>query len=452
MTEQGRNSEGKPQQASKLLEQLRRELKASNASDPTLPLPSAPLPQRKSKRAPAQKKPVVPVSDSVTNSPANSQSPVVVAEESSYYDFDLAEFPWAIFSRSDRPTDGGPIIYADRIYNRDTQEHVERRFETYPSAEYGHATATTYELAYILMQMYIEQGASDDKVVFGSLRNLAKERGLQGSGADLKRIRRDLDILGSMSMISVNAFWNSKLQAYETVRQWRFFGSATYFMPKARFDYQHELPFGYVEVTSMFRRIASTRGFFALGFPRQFFFDLKPLEQRLAVFLARRFRLHSFLKRRVDDLAKTIPINAKQDFHQRKKVREVAEGLIEKGFPLLAGYELNKKSGVWMAEFYRKQKPVPEKPVRAFQAEMSLTQEEESIVTEIIKLTEDPGGGFWWLHCLRTLGKDAIFRAMGNFKELYIVGSKPMRQTKGAVFTGVLKGIAKEMNLSLAKQ
>jgi len=253
-------------------------------------------------------------------------------------------------------------------------------------------------------------------------------------------------------MISLNAFWNAKLQAYETVRQWRFFGAATYFMPNARFQYQEELPFGYVEVSSMFQRIARTRGFFALGFPSEFFFGLKPLEQRLAVFLARRFRLHSFFKRRVDDLAKTIPINAKHDFHQRKKIREVSDGLIEKGFPLLGGYELNKKGGVWMAEFYRKQKPVPERPVRAYQAEMSLTPEEEVLVAQIIKVTDDPGARYWWVHCVRMLGEAVIYRAMGNFRELYVTGKQPIRKTKGAVFNGILQGIAKEMNVSLEKQ
>ena len=371
--------------------------------------------------------------------------------DASYHDFDLAEFPWAIFSRSDRPKDGGPILYSDEILHPETKQSFERRFETL-AGPYGHATGTTYELAYILIQMYLEQGASDDKVVFGSLRNIARERGISPTGPNLKRIRRDLDILGSMSINSYNAFWNADHQAYETIRQWRFFGASTYFMPSPRFINQEELPFGFIEVTPTFQRIAKARGFFALGFPRDFFFALKPLEQRLAVFLARRFRFHSFVIRSVDDVAKTIPITGAYDFNQRKKLKEVADGLLAKNFPLLGGYDIRKKNGTWMVQFNRKQKPVPEAPMKAYQAEMSLSEDEEHMLTEIVQMTDDPGARYWWLHCLRILGDASIWRALGNFKELYVQDKQPIKKTKGAVFTGILQGIAKERNITLQKQ
>jgi len=387
----------------------------------------------------------------VTQKPKPEQDFSKKLEESSYHDFDLAEFPWAIFSRSDRPADGSPITYTDTIQHPETKEPVERLFETFPGP-HGHASGTTYELAYLLIQMYLEQGACDDKVVFGSLRNIAREQRIQPTGPNLKRIRRDLDILGSMSINSFNAFWSAEHQSYETIRSWRFFGASHYFMPSAKFSHQEELPFGYIEVTPTFQRIAKSRGFFALGFPRDFFFGLKPLEQRLAVFLARRFRYQSFVARSMDDVAKTIPITASQDFSQRKKLREVADGLIKKGFPLLGNYKLEKKSGNWMVHFFRKEKPKPEQAIKAYQAEMTLTEQEELLLVDIIKLTEDPGARFWWLNCIRVLGEAAIWRAMGNFKELYIQDKQPIKKNKGAVFTGILQGLADERNLSLRKQ
>ena len=53
-------------------------------------------------------------------------------EQSGYYDFDLAEFPWAIFSRSDRPKSNDPLVYSDTIKHPDTQEQIPRTFKTYP--------------------------------------------------------------------------------------------------------------------------------------------------------------------------------------------------------------------------------------------------------------------------------------------------------------------------------
>ena len=45
------------------------------------------------------------VDDAVATQPQEKPTISRDLEESSYYDFDLAEFPWAIFSRSDRPQD-----------------------------------------------------------------------------------------------------------------------------------------------------------------------------------------------------------------------------------------------------------------------------------------------------------------------------------------------------------
>ena len=372
-------------------------------------------------------------------------------EESSYHDFDLAEFPWAVFSRSDRPKDNGPIVYTDTIQNPETNESVERRFETLPSP-YGHASGSTYELAYLLIQMYLEQGASDNKVVVGSLRNLARELGIQPSGTNLKRIKRDMDILGSMSIKSTNAFWCSKIQAYRTIDNWRFFGASNHFSKKPTFSHQEELPFGYIEVSQTLQEIAKTRGFFALGFPKVYFFNLNPLEQRLAVFLARRFRYQTFVTLNFDAVAKAIPLTATRDADKRTKLKEITEGLLTKKFPLLGGYDLGKKRGKWIVQFFRKQKPMPEKPIRAYQAEMTLTDEEDVLLVEMIKLTDDPEARFWWLHCIRVLGEATIWRAIGNFKELYIQDKQPIRKNKAAAFYGILKGFAEERNLSLKKQ
>lgn len=391
-------------------------------------------------------------SRAIEESSAGRQSDTVrETEDSSYYDFDLAEFPWAAFSRSDRPKNNGPIIYEDTIKHPETGEDISRRFETHPSGQFGHATATTYELAYILIQIYIkEHGCKGDKIHFKSLKHLARERGLSYTGPNLEKIRRDLTILSTMSINSYNAFWDSERKAYANMVGWSFFGHATYFMPTQRFMQQEELPLGFIEVTPVFQKIAATRGLFGLGFPPEFFFSLKPLEQRLAVYLARRFKFQSFVTHQVDKVCAAIPINAAREDNRRKKLREVAQGLIDKQFPLLANFTVEKSKREWKVTFTRKRKPTPEKPIWSAK-DLGIRPEEQYVIDEIVSLIGDDSSRAWFVQCLRAIGDGPMNRAIGNFKELYVQEKQPIKTTPGAVMTGIIQGIAEEMGIQIRK-
>ena len=374
------------------------------------------------------------------------------ADDSSYYDFDLAEFPWALFAKSDRPTDNGPIVYEDTIKNPDTGEEVTRRFETFPCPEFGHATASTYELAYILIQLYIGDDCQGDRITFGSLKNLARMRGLQISGQTLKTIKRDLEILGGMKIKSYNAFWDSEKKAYGNMMGWRFFGPSVYFMPTAKFMLQEELALSYIEVSPIFQKIAATRGLFGLGFAPDFFISLKPLEQRLAVYLARRFKFQRFVRHRVEKVCTAIPITAKRSDNRRAKLKETIEGLITKGYPLLSDYTIEKKGREWFVHFHRKKKPTPDVPFWTPKDFAEMTEHEQSIIDEIVALTDDDGSKLWFLRCLREIGEHPMRRAMGNFKELYIVEKQPIKKSKGAVLTGIVQSIAGEMGVEVLRK
>jgi len=372
----------------------------------------------------------------------------------SYYDFDMAEFPWAVFERSGRPKAGEPIVYEDTIKNPGTGEEIPRRFETYPCPEHGHATHSTFELAYLLIQLYIADDLYTDRVMFGSLSNLARMRGLQVTGPNLKKIRRDLEILAGMKIKSYNAYWDSDLKAYDNNMGWRFFGSPHFLMPTSKFDErQEELNLAYIQVSDEFKKIASTRGLFGLGFSQELFFSLSPMEQRLAVFLSRRFKFQSFVKHRVDRVCAAIPINAKQSGQRRDKLRKITEGLLEKDFPLLSEYTIEKKRGEWTAEFKRKKKPSPQKPFWNPKDFLSMNSEEECLVDDIVKLTGDEGSKKWYLFCLRQLKHPQhIYNAMSIFKETYVHGDQEIKGTKGAVMTGILQRIGDEVGVNLRRQ
>ena len=116
------------------------------------------------------------------------------------------------------------------------------------------------------------------------------------------------------------------------------------------------MPFGFIEVSSVLQQIARTRGFFTLGFSAPFFYELKPLEQRLSIYLAKKFMSQALHQRFVDDLAKALPIDAKRPDNVRAILRNAANGLIQKKVPFLSTFERRKsnREGKWVAVFHRR--------------------------------------------------------------------------------------------------
>ena len=145
--------------------------------------------------------------------------------------------------------------------------------------------------------------------------------------AEYQRLRRDIELLCSCRFHCKNAFWDREHQAYVDMN-WQLFNSVFYFKATPE-GLQSEMPFGFIEVSSVLQQIARTRGFFTLGFPAPFFFKLKPLEQRLSIYLAKKFMSQSLHQRFVDDLSKALPIDAKRPDNIRAILRNAAAGLID---------------------------------------------------------------------------------------------------------------------------
>src|SRR5262249_12592192 len=150
---------------------------------------------------------------------------------------------------------------------------------------------------------------------------------------------RDLDILRGYDIHCKNAFWDYKRQAYVDMK-WRLFNDIFFFKNEPTDD--GGLPFGFIEVSSTLRQIARARGFFGLGFEHRFFHGLRPLEQRLAIYLAKMFASQKLHRRFVDDLCGALPIQAERPDNRRAILKRTAEGLRASGFSLLSGFETEK--------------------------------------------------------------------------------------------------------------
>lgn len=369
----------------------------------------------------------------------------VAHERSSRFDFDLAEFPLFRFHKPGLSKHGRePLEYSDTITGADRSK-VTRLWKVYPGA-FGFGGASTQELLFDLLQLYSEQGARGSQVQFGTLRSLFLRRGHRNpSKRDYERMRRDIDILRGYDFHCTNAFWDHKRQAYVDMK-WRLFESVFFFKPHPTED-DKELPFGFIEVSSVLQEIAKSRGFFALGFSSSWFFGLKPMEQRLALYLSKKFVSQQLHRRFVADLAKALPIEAKTDFDERASLKSAAEGLIKKRLPCLEGFRFEKSTkGSWLAVFERRQAPKQDYHTQQL-AGAALSEELEFLLSRITEAVGSDLDHIWWLHCAKRLGTGGIERGLGMLKEAKSTGSvrKP-----GALLTTFFKEIAEQQGISIS--
>jgi len=360
------------------------------------------------------------------------------------YDFDLAEFPlFSLYKNRQATRNREPLVYTDTIKGQDGVP-IPRTWKVYPGA-FGFGGATTQLLLYDLLQLYCEQGARGSQIEFGTVRSLLMRKGdRHPSKKDYDRVRCDIDILRGYDFHAKNAFYDRKRKAYIDMK-WRLFGSVFFFKPTPD-DIDQELPYGFIEVSPVLQQIAKTRGFFSIGFKNELFYSLKPMEQRLAVYMAKKFVSQKLHRRFVEDLIRALPIETATELDARKALKHAAKGLIEKQVPILAAFRFEKSSnGKWLAVFERKQAPKQDANLYAQAAhEMApgLRDQIERIIETVGSADDRP----WWTQCVKRLGVGAVDRAVGLLKET--------RQTQdvhnpGGLLTWYFQKIAREYGISL---
>lgn len=388
--------------------------------------------------------PAEPVS---TVNPPKLQRPIQnnqTDEAGGRYDFDLAEFPlFSLYKNRQATRNREPLVYTDTIKGQDGRP-IPRTWKVYPGA-FGFGGATTQLLLYDLLQLYCEQGARGSQIEFGTVRSLLMRKGdRHPSKKDYERVRRDIDILRGYDFHATNAFYDRRRKAYIDMK-WRLFGSVFFFKPSPD-DIDQELPFGFIEVSPVLQQIAKTRGFFSIGFKNELFYSLKPMEQRLAVYLAKKFVSQKLHRRFVTDLIRALPIETATEVDARKSLKQAAEGLIEKEVPIIRGFRFEKSlKGKWLAVFERKLAPKQDANLYA-QAARELAPSLRDQIERIIETVGSADDRPWWTQCVNRLGVGAVDRAVGLLKEA--------RQTQdvhnpGGLLTWYFQKIAKEYDISL---
>jgi len=358
------------------------------------------------------------------------------------FDFDLAEFPLFRFAKRTRTENRQPLCYADTI-SGPQGKRISRQWRVFPG-HLGFGGATTQVLLFDLLQLFVEQGGHASQIEFGTLHSLFRRRGERNpSRDDYARMRRDIDILRGYDFQCRNAFWDAQRRAYVDMN-WRLFGSVFYFHGRPGVT-DEELPYGFIEVSPVLRQVARSRGFFSLGFPATLFYRLKPLEQRLAIYLAKKFSSQRTHRRFVDGVATALPIEAGRPQDVRITLQKAAEGLIRRQLPLLRSFRFDRaQGGRWLAVFERGERPVGGHTLRIVSTK--LDERSQYLVDQLVEVTGAAADSSWWTQCVRRLGPGPIERALGQFRE-----SRAMRHVHNppGLMTKILKDIAREVGIGL---
>ena len=363
------------------------------------------------------------------------------SDDSGRYDFDLAEFPlFRYYKQRVATADHAPLTYADTIVGRDGEE-VQREWKCYPGV-FGFGGATTQQVLYELVQLYIQQGCRGSQIQFGTPRALLLRIWPEARNPSLKdytRLRSDLDILRGYDFHCRNAFWDRKRQAYVDMH-WQLFGDVCYFKPRADRFAQEELPFGFIEASRVLQQIARTRGFFCLGFNSALFHSLKPLEQRLALYLSKKFVSQAIHQRYVKDLGRALPIEAARPDNVRTILGQVAQGLLDRRVPTLKSFrfEKSRRTGEWLIVFERDVRPKQTYRM-PHGVGLSLDPEIGLLVNEIVQQIGSRDDVLWWSKCAEVLGADLVYQGLSQLKD---AAQSHRIRSRGAFLTKVFKDLA----------
>ena len=247
----------------------------------------------------------------------------------SKYEMNLAEFPFAVFSKN-RPEKLEVIEYEDTIKGKNGNL-VPRLWRLKPSIEYGFGSTELTSLLFEIFQIWKEQGFKSRRIYIGSIYNLIQRMNLSvTSTKTYDRINADLHALVEMSVEARNAFWDNEKKAYVS-KTFHLFDEVNLYHRNEHTSHQETLPFSNIVASeTLWHSIESNTLVTLKGVGRELFYSLTPTEQKLGLYLAKVLGNKTEYRRDVDALARQIPIFAKTYKDTKKILSRRCDGLIEK--------------------------------------------------------------------------------------------------------------------------
>jgi len=360
------------------------------------------------------------------------------------YELTLAEFPIAVLSKTPKKS-LTTLEYKDVIEGKDGKS-VERTWRVIPSAEYGFGGATTLGTLFELFQIWNKQGFRDRHINFGSTYKLIERKFLKSrSDQNYRAITRDLDCLAHLTFDAINAFWDNEKKAYVDIKGFKLFDYVALYKdsPKG----QAALPFSFIKVSEILWDSVNKRSFFPVGIKRELFHSLKPLEQRVALYLEKVFRSQHTHRRDIFKLAEQLPIQSQTAKHIKSTLKRTCEGLIGKGYEKLAEYKFEKSADGRSENLVFHRAGNLELPFKSsLRKEKKEPIEVEDLVNQILEaMGDEESKGFYTLVAQR-MPRETIYRVLS---EIRLEARETGIRNKGAIFTVKIKRYAQEHGIDL---
>jgi hypothetical protein len=365
----------------------------------------------------------------------------------SKYELTLSEFPIFILSKKQSRQDIDSIEYEDTILGKDSQI-VKRQWKVYPDNELGFGSESTFNTIFDLFQIWKDQDFSSQFIQFGSVYNLIKRRGNSTSAREYKRVIKDLNCLVGIKIEAKNAFWDNELKAYVDMI-FHLFDQVSFY--KETPTGQATLPFARIKASDVLYGSVLKNSILIADFDSKFFHSLTPVEQRLALYLAKIFRSQTFHKREILEFARQIPIYAKQTKHIKERLKKACTGLLNKGFKYLDSYGFEKGADRKTEFIYFQRKgelpPLLKKQSPESQVNKKEDYEVDVLVEDILEVCQDEKSAEFYRKVAQLLPKSDIYRALSEVKEIRDLGE--VKKSKGAIFTSLIKKYAKQQGINI---
>ena len=360
----------------------------------------------------------------------------------SKFELSLAEFPLFLLSKGGKgkSSEIKVIEYEDTINGKNGLT-IPRKWTVYPDPQAGFGTASTFETLFDLFQIRKEQKFEEQSIRFGSIYNLLKRRNLATGNRQYKQILRDLNCLVKISIEAKNAFWDNEIKAYVDITFHLFDRLELY---KEKPDGQANLPLSMIKASDVLYGSIQKNSLLTTGFDKEFFYDLTPIEQRLALYLSKIFRSQYIHKRNLNIFAGQIPIYAKQTKHVKEQLKKGCNGLIKKGFDLLEEFYFEKAEDKRTEHIVFKRRGRPAKIPKLPGKEQ---YEVDVLVEDILDVCKDKSSINFYKKVARLLDRETIYRALAEVREVANLGE--IKKSKGALFTNLIKKYAAEQKIEI---
>jgi hypothetical protein len=351
----------------------------------------------------------------------------------SSYEINFAEFPLAYLHKGKLPTGVSKTRYqykdiiegkggapTERIWTIEARatEEVEVEKDGMPHKEIiqlGFGGPATLELIYELFQIWKEQGFKENKIHVGTYYYLLKRLGWGTGKAQYVQLRRTLDCLNGLHIDGKSCFYNAERNQLENHKFHPFPRITTYTSDSKVISPEDYL---YVSVDEEFFKTVKSHSVYYIPFDRFYFKKLKPMEQKLALMLAKifspyrkspRFNWH----RNIFDLSNQIPILTQEGNLIRRQLKRICDGLIAKEFPFLSSYKIEKDVITFYNNIQTSLNLIPDESV----SEKKDFDTVEWLIKEQLSICGDPHSRAFYALVAKYVPVDMIYQALSEAKQ-----------------------------------